>query len=95
MENAGPITVFMRSQNHPQSAGWMVRLKAHDSSFRATRRPERFGRVSHIIKKDGAFLRLQQGVSSESKTVFADLSEAQHMILSALVEIGIVGRNTR
>ena len=94
MENAGSIKVFMRSQDHPDSSGWVVRLKARDPACRATSRPERFGRISHIIKKDGASVRLLQGVSSENKTEFADLSPEQRQILSTLTEVGIVARIT-
>lgn len=94
MGNAGAIKVLMRSQDHPDSSGWMVRLKAHDAGFRATSSHQGFGRMSHIIKKDGASVRLQQGVSSENKTEFASLSAEQRQILNVLVQIGIVAKIT-
>lgn len=95
MGNACVVKASMRSQDHPDSAGWMIRLKAHDPSFRATSRPERFGRISHVIKKEGVSVQLLQGVSSESKTEFRDLSAEQHQILNVLAEIGIVAKISR
>lgn len=86
------ITVHMRSQEHPDSSGWVVRLKACDPACRATSRPERFGRISHIIKKDGVALRLLQGASTQVKTEFPELSPAQLQILSTLSEIGIISK---
>ena len=86
------ITVHMRSQEHPDSSGWVVRLKARDPACRATSRPERFGRVSHIVKKDGEAVRLLQGASSQVKTEFPHLSPAQLEILGTLSEIGIIAK---
>lgn len=86
------VTVFMRSQDHPDSSGWIVRLKAHDPACLVTSRAERFGRISYVIKKDGVGVKLQQGVSSENKTVFADLSWEQSQIIGLLMEIGIVAK---
>lgn len=86
------ITVYMRSQVHPDSEGWVVRLKACDPACRATSRPERFGRISHIIKKDGVAVRLLQGASSQIKTELPELSPAQLQILGTLSEIGIIAK---
>lgn len=86
------ITVHMRSQEHPESTGWVVRLKARDPACRATSRPERFGRVSHIVKKDGVAVRLLQGARSQVKTEFPELSSAQLEILGTLSEIGIIAK---
>ena len=86
------ITVHMRSQDHQDSSGWMVRLKAFDPELRATSKAESFGRISHIIKKDGASVILQQGVSSENKTQFTALTAEQRAILKALTEVGIVSK---
>lgn len=94
MGNAATIKVFMRSQEHPDSAGWVARLKTHDANFRASSSHAGFGRLSHIIKKDGAFVRLQQGVRSENTTEFASLSAEQRQILNTLVQIGIVAKIT-
>jgi hypothetical protein len=86
------VTVFMRSQDHPDSSGWIARLKDYSPACVVTSRSERFGRISYVIKKDGVGVTLQQGVSSENKTVFADLSWEQSQIIGLLVEIGIVGK---
>lgn len=86
------ITVQMRSQVHPESTGWVIRLKARDPACRATSRPERFGRISHIVKKDGVAVRLVQGASSQVKTEFPELSPAQLEILGTLSEIGIIAK---
>lgn len=86
------ITVHMRSQVHPESTGWVIRLKARDPACRATSRPERFGRISHIVKKDGVAVRLLQGASSQVKTELPELSPAQLAILGTLSEIGIIAK---
>ena len=86
------VTVFMRSQDHPDSSGWIARLKDYNPACHVTSRSERFGRISYVIKKDGVGVKLQQGVSSENKTVFADLSWEQSQIIGLLMEIGIVAK---
>jgi hypothetical protein len=84
------VTVFMRSQDHPDSTGWIARLKEYNPACLVTSRSERFGRISYVVKKDGVSVMLQQGVSSENKTVFAELSWEQGQIIGLLMEIGIV-----
>jgi hypothetical protein len=88
------ITVLMRCQEHPNASGWVVRLKETHPHIKVGSRSERFGRLSHAVKTPTAGILLTQGVSSEVKTTFEDMSVEQHQILLALTEAGIIGKVT-
>jgi hypothetical protein len=88
------IAVLMRSQDHPDSGGWIARLKAQYPDYRVTSRPCQFGRINYSVKAGAAGIILTQGVSSENKTTFSELSDQQREILLNLKAFGIVSKMT-
>lgn len=83
-----PITIHMKATSSLDATGWYARLLGLDSEYRVYSRDEAFGRISHVIKRNGATLVVLQGAKSVCKTVVESLTPDVAKIIRDLLAVG-------